>query len=57
MTLSDYDERTVLHIAASDNQDHIADYLLSNEKFREIIKDKKDRYCLHNLPTSLLSPL
>lgn len=44
MTLCDYDSRTALHIAVSDKQEHVVDFLLEDENFRNHIKDKKDRY-------------
>jgi hypothetical protein len=43
MTAADYDNRTALHIAASDNQDHIIRFLLEECKLHKIAKEGKDR--------------
>lgn len=43
MTAVDYDNRTALHIAVSDNQDHIIRFLLEVCKLHDIAKEGKDR--------------
>jgi hypothetical protein len=43
MRAADYDKRTALHIAVSDNQDHIIRFLLEECKLHDIAKEGKDR--------------
>ncbi|VDI29995.1 60kDa lysophospholipase [Mytilus galloprovincialis] len=44
MTLCDYDYRTALHIAVSDNQEHIVDFLLGECKLHMDAQTKVDRW-------------
>lgn len=44
MDICDYDNRTALHIAVSDNQEHIVDFLLGECNLQNVARDVKDRY-------------
>lgn len=46
MTVSDYDKRTALHIAVSNNQEHIVEYLLKDCGLTEEVQKAEDRYTL-----------
>ena len=43
MKAADYDYRTALHIAVSDNQGHIIRFLLEVCELHDIAKEGKDR--------------
>ena len=44
LSLSDYDDRTALHIAVSENQEHIVDFLLEdNPTLQAAVTETKDR--------------
>ncbi|CAG2252429.1 unnamed protein product [Mytilus edulis] len=51
MDLCDYDNRTALHIAVSDNQEHIVDFLLGECNLQNVARDMKDRW--NNTPLSI----
>ncbi|XP_052105059.1 transient receptor potential cation channel subfamily A member 1 homolog [Mytilus californianus] len=44
MTVSDYDKRTALHIAVSNNQEHIVEYLLKDCGMTEEVQKAEDRW-------------
>ncbi|XP_071164686.1 alpha-latrocrustotoxin-Lt1a-like [Mytilus edulis] len=44
MTVSDYDKRTALHIAVSNNQEHIVEYLLKDCGLTEEVQKAEDRW-------------
>ena len=44
MTMADYDSRTALHIAVSDNQEHIVEYLLDKCNMASQVEKIEDRY-------------
>ena len=44
MTMADYDSRTALHIAVSDNQEHIVEYLLDKCDMASQVEKIEDRY-------------
>ncbi|XP_052105062.1 serine/threonine-protein phosphatase 6 regulatory ankyrin repeat subunit B-like isoform X2 [Mytilus californianus] len=51
MDLCDYDNRTALHIAVSDNQEHIVDFLLGECNLQNVARNMKDRW--NNTPLSI----
>lgn len=59
MDACDYDKRTALHIAVSDNQEHVVKFLLGECNQQGIAKNGGDRYvyfftiylCIVNLHT------
>ncbi|CAG2248788.1 GLS [Mytilus edulis] len=46
LTVSNYDKRTALHIAVSNNQEHIVEYLLKECGLTEEVQKAEDRYTL-----------
>ncbi|OPL33171.1 hypothetical protein AM593_09901, partial [Mytilus galloprovincialis] len=46
MNICDYDYRTALHIAVSDNQEHVVDFLLGECNLQNEARTMKDRYVI-----------
>lgn len=49
MDLCDYDNRTALHIAVSDKQEYIVDFLLDKCNLKEQACTMKDRYFIKTI--------